>query len=92
MELLEPRARIRLLKDFQYLDGLEVAMVDLKKQLSQEPALEGIELSPEGMSTVVATVPARNQRQKDRFKELLGKTIRGWKVIDDGSYSLPATF
>lgn len=92
MELLEPRAKIRLLKDFQYLEGLDVAMIDLKKQLSEEPALDGVELSAEGMSTVVASVPARNQRQKDRFKELLGKTIRGWKVIDEGSYRRPTTF
>ncbi len=92
MELLEPRAKIRLLKDFQPLEGLGVAMVDLKRQISEELALEGVELTQEGMSTVVASVPARNQRQKDRFKELLGKTIRGWKIIDEGSYRLPTTF
>lgn len=86
------RARIRLLRNYQPVEGPQDALSELRKQLAAVPALEAVELTSDGGSTVLAFVPAKNQRQKDQFKDLLGKTIRGWTVIEDGSYRVPSTF
>lgn len=88
----EPLASFRLLKDFHPGEELSPQLSDLRAQLAAVPDLSGVTLSPEGTSTVVATLPATNQRQKNKLRSLLTQSLRGWKVIDDASYQLPATF
>lgn len=93
MDQEEPRASFRLLKEFVpagRTDGTELS--DLREQLGDVPGFEGVELAPDGASTVVASVPTRNKRQTDMLRQTLGRCVRGWKVIDDASYRLPATF
>jgi hypothetical protein len=87
-----PFATFRLLKDFHSGGEASLQLSDLRAQLEAVPDLNGATLSPEGNSTVVATLPAINERQKNKLRSLLAKSVRGWKVIDDASYQLPATF
>lgn len=64
----------------------------LQRQLNDVLGLGSVELTPYGKSTVYATVPARNQRDRERVKALLNEKVHGWKVIEEQSYSLPRTF
>lgn len=91
MSSTAPFATIRLLKDFHPRGADSSELSDLRAQLARVPDLSGVKLSPEGNSTVVATLPAANQRQKNRLKTLLSKSIHGWKVIEDSSYRLPTS-
>lgn len=88
----KPSATFRLIKDFHPGEGPSLQLSDLRAQLAAVPDLKSVTLSPEGRSTVVATLPAINERQRKKLRSLLAKSVRGWKVIDDASYQLPATF
>lgn len=92
MDNIPPLAHFRLLRDFKPRGDLDVVLDDLRKQLAAVPAFEGIELTREGNSTVLAALPASNKRQMDRMRELLDRSIEGWKVIDASNYRLPTTF
>ncbi|MDB5584772.1 MAG: hypothetical protein JWR80_9948 [Bradyrhizobium sp.] len=91
MATVQPFATIRLLKDFCPGEPPVTELSDLRAQLASVPDLSGVQVSPDGTSTVVATLPASNQRQKNRLTSLLTKSLRGWKVIEDSSYRLPAS-
>lgn len=88
----EQRARFVLLREFRPSPPTGVDLNDLRRQLDAVPDLQGVEIASGGRSTVVASVPARNHRQKERLKALLGERIQGWRVIDEQKYQLPATF
>ena len=92
MDTDESRASFRLLKDFQPAQAGGTDLSDLRRQLDGVPGLEGVKLAPQGTSTVVASVPAGNKRQRDRMRALLGGSVRGWRVIEDASYKAPSTF
>jgi hypothetical protein len=67
-------------------------LADLSRQLKALPDLEKVELEPNGQSTVVASVPARNKAQRDYLKGLMDQKLSGWRVIEEQSYKLPTTF
>lgn len=85
-------ATIRLLKDYQPGQAASAGLADLRAQLDQVPDLRAVKLAPKGASTVLATLPASNQRQKSRLTTLISQSIQGWKVVMDSTYRLPTSF
>lgn len=86
-----PRTKMLLMEDFRR--GATTPDVDdLRKKLSGLPGFSGVELTPNGLSTVAVSVPARNQRESDQLKALVNEQVEGWKVIEEQSYELPKTF
>jgi hypothetical protein len=87
----DPRTSFVLLRDFHPAgphDGID----DLRRQLSNVPEFSDVELLRQGASTMVVSLPARNQRQKERLRHLLDDRLFGWRVIEEQAYRLPATF
>lgn len=91
MSLLTPRARLLLLKDFKSSSS-PTMIDDLRRQLMALPDLAHVDLEQNSKFTVLASVPARNQKQLDRLKALVSEKIKGWQVIEEQDYNLPATF
>ena len=88
----DPRARLLLLRDYQPGQGSEPDLDELHGKLRALPGFDGVELEPNGRSTVLASVPARNQRECDRLKALVNDHVDGWQVIEEQSYQVPTTF
>ncbi|MER8640183.1 hypothetical protein [Mesorhizobium sp. M1365] len=61
----------------------------LREQLATLPGFDNVELTPAGRSGVFATVPARNELDRERLKELVNEKVQGWRVIEEQSYNLP---
>lgn len=66
-------------------------LADLESQIAKLDGVGDVSLKP-GASTVVATVPARNQRQSNAMKKLLNDRLAGWTVRDLTAYDAPETF
>jgi hypothetical protein len=92
MSATDPMVKFLLLKDFHPKSNAADHLDDLSRQLKSLPDLEKVELEPNGQSTVVASVPAANKRQRDYLKALIDKKLSGWRVIEEQSYKLPTTF
>jgi hypothetical protein len=89
----EPRASLTLLKDFNKGEpAIEFAVEGLRAKLCALPGFEDVRLTPHGHSTVIASVPARTARDRERLKTLINEKIEGWQAIESQSYSLPKTF
>ena len=86
------KARMLLLKDVPLPIDPERELLDLRCQLSSLPEFQDVELSQNGRSTVLLCVPAANKRKLDRLRAVANRKLRGWKVVDEQSYSLPRTF
>ena len=86
------KARLLLMKEAHGAIEPEHELADLLSQLCSLSDFHDIELQQNGRSTVLALVPAANKRQIDRMKSTAMSKLRGWKVIDEQSYSLPTTF
>lgn len=85
------RTNLLLVEDFK--PGSAQPDVDgLRQQLSSLPGFSEIELTANGRSTVSVSVPARNQRERDRLKALVNERVDGWRVIEEQRYGLPSTF
>jgi hypothetical protein len=87
-----PKARLVLLKDYKPHAAVDEKLTDLRRQLQALPDFAEVELAPNGRSTVVASLPACDPRQRERLKALVNEKVAGWSVIEEASYSLPKTF
>ncbi len=88
-----PQAKLLLMKDFVKGDfGSEADVEGLRQQLSTLPGFDQVELVPNTPSTVFASVPARNDRERETLKSLVNDKVVGWRVIEEQSYGLPSTF
>jgi len=92
MPIQKPRARLLLLKDHEpgasIADDLDALAHDLEELLGSHD----VELEAQGNSTVAASVPARNNRERERLKALVNDRLAGWRVIEEQGYRLPTTF
>ena len=89
----KPRSTLMLLKDFKKGDAaIESALEGLRAKLRDLPGFDDVELRPHGRSTVLASVKARNTRDRDRLKALVNEKVDGWQAIESHSYALPKTF
>lgn len=89
-----PRTKLLLVEDY-VKEGAADTQPDvdgLRMQLLSLPGFDEVTLTPNGRSTVLASVPARNQRELDRLKTLVNERVDGWRVIEEQTYSLPKTF
>jgi hypothetical protein len=86
------KARLLLMKEAHGAIDPEHELSDLLTQLCSLSDFHDVELKQNGRSTVLALVPATNKRQIDRMKSVAMSKLRGWRVIDEQSYSLPTTF
>lgn len=87
----DPRTNFVLLRDFHAAasrDGID----DLRRQLSDVPEFSDVRLIGQSASTIVVSLPAKNQRQKERLRHLLDDRLVGWQVIEEQAYRLPTTF
>ncbi|MGO7265023.1 hypothetical protein [Rhizobium leguminosarum] len=91
MSGITPTTKLLLLDEHQQ-SRPQNDYTELRRQLSSLPGFESVELTPNGRSTVFATVPAKNQRERERLKTLVNEKIKGWRVIEEQSYSLPSAF
>lgn len=85
-----PQVSFVLVPDARHAERRE-QLADLEKQIAKLDGLGEVSLQP-GTSTVVATVPARNQRQSTALKRLLNDRLAGWTVRDASGYDVPETF
>ena len=86
-----PHAKLVLLKEYSK-GGRDPDLAELRRQLEKLPGFAAVKLTPNSRSTVVASVPALNQRQRQRLKDLVNEHVAGWSVIEEQSYGLPTTF
>lgn len=89
-----PTTRLLLIEDFDGARGVPVEpdLAGLREQLAKLPGFDLVELTPYGRQSVLAAVPARNQRERDRLKAMVLERVKGWKLIEEQSYGLPKTF
>ena len=86
------RANLVLLRDFKPSAKPEEQLQDLRRQLEALPDFAQVQLQPNSNSTVIASVPSRNQNDTERLKALVDEKVSGWRIIDGGGYRLPNTF
>lgn len=84
--------KLLLLEDYKPGRSPAPDFEDLRKQLTSLPGIDSVTLTPNGRSTVFATVPTFDQRDGERLKALVNEHLRGWRVIEEQSYGLPRTF
>ncbi len=65
---------------------------ELLRSLRNLPGFDDVTLTPKTRSTVTASVPARNMRERDRLKALVNERVDGWHVLEEQAYQLPRTF
>ncbi|MCO5162218.1 MAG: hypothetical protein M9939_13860 [Mesorhizobium sp.] len=90
----EFRTRLVLLEDYARRSPNQASpdTADLKKKLSSLPELGEVELAPDSQSTVIATVPMKSPRDREKVKALINEKVDGWQVIEESTYNLPKTF
>jgi hypothetical protein len=89
MSSATPKARFHLLKDCDTADA-DGDLDDLRRKLMALPDFAQVELAPDGKSTILALVPARNQMQINRLKALVNEKVTGWRVLEEQSYPPPS--
>ncbi|MER8929191.1 hypothetical protein [Mesorhizobium sp. M0767] len=84
-----PNTKLLLLQDYKPGRGITPDYQELREQLVSLPGFDNVELTPTGRSGVFATVPARNELDRERLKALVNEKVQGWRVIEEQSYDLP---
>jgi len=67
-------------------------ITDLKRSIAHLSGTDDVEVEAESHTTVVASVPARNQREADRLRKLMSQKLKGWKLLTPQRYKVPRTF
>lgn len=88
-----PSTEVLLVEEFghQRQSDPSTALDELRARLEEITGLSA-EVTARGRSTAVAVLPAKNQRESDRLKDLLKQELDGWMVVEPSQYSLPQTF
>ena len=89
-----PSIQMLLVEDFapKRASDQSIVLDELRARLEKITGVSTVEVAARGRSTAVATLPARNARERDRLKNLLTQHLEGWKVVEAQQYSLPQTF
>jgi hypothetical protein len=92
MSPILPRTNLLLVNDYKPAGKQPLDIDELRRKLSSLLGLDDVTLTPYTPSTVTASVPARNQRERDRLKALVNEKLDGWHVLEEQTYGLPKTF
>lgn len=89
-----PSTQLLLVEQFGHQRHADpsVAMDELRVRVEEITGVSAVEVTARGESSVVAVLPARNQRESDRLKDLLRQQLDGWTVVEAQQYRLPQTF
>lgn len=89
-----PKTQLLLVEDLPHQRASDPSTVldELRLRLEQITGASSVEVAAQGVSTAVATLPARNARERDRLKALLSQHLDGWRVVETQQYNLPRTF
>jgi hypothetical protein len=89
-----PSTQVLLVEDFGHQRHSDPSTVlnELRTRLEEITGVSAVEVTARGLSSAVAVLPAKNQRESDRLKDLLKQKLDGWTVVEAQQYRLPQTF
>ena len=88
-----PSTQVLLVEDLahQRLSDPSTVIDELRARLEEITGASAVEVTSRGRSSAVAILPAKNQHESERLKNLLRQQLDGWKVVESQQFNLPRT-